>query len=475
MGDDAIRIAGAGRPPNVVVCLTDMLGAQALGCYGDPCVHTPHIDRLAAEGMRFDVAVTNNPLCTPARSCLMSGQYSRTCTGRTNNTDALWPPAGRPVFPVPTLAERLREAGYETALIGKWHIDADPARSGFDRTLLPNIIHRHYGQEYREDGGPAFTVPEFAPEFEMRRVSDFLRQRRDRPFFLFHNISQPHMPLGPGNCPESYLRMYDRNAVPLRPNVFRDGRMAYDREWFVIYTNPDYWYRKWCLREPPRATDRVPDDYDLRDLTAQYYSLVTCADDQVGALMKSLDAAGLSDDTIVVFLSDHGDNLGSHGCFNKQLLIEESIRIPFIVRWPGRIRPGVDRAHVAQLIDVMPTVLDMCGLPPASGVQGRSLAGLLEGRAGAGRPERAFIETPAGLLGVRTPTHLYGMHVDWATRRITTSRHQFFDLRSDPYELRNLAGTSEQTDVAEELRVALTAWHASTRWMSGADGTARAS
>ncbi len=468
MSSNSARTTVQSRRPNVVVCMTDMLRAQTIGCYGDLVVRTPHIDRLAAEGMRFDIAVTNNPLCTPARSCLLSGQYSRTCSGRTNNTDALWPPAGRPVFLAPTLAERFREAGYDTALIGKWHIDADPALSGFDHTLLPNIIHRHYGQKYREDGGPAFTVPEFAPEFEIRRIDAFLRQRRDRPFFLFHSISQPHMPLGPGNCPESYLRLYDRRTVPLRPNVFRDGQMAHDREWFVVYTNPDYWYRKWCLREPPRPTDTVPDDYDLRDLTAQYYSLVTCADDQVGALMKSLEGAGLADDTIVVFLSDHGDNLGSHGCFNKQLLIEESIRIPFMVRWPGRIRPGVDGAHVAQLIDVMPTVLEMCGLPPASGVQGRSLAPVLDGRAGCAGSDRAFIECSSGLIGVRTPDHLYGMRVDRETRAITDERYQFFDLRSDPYELRNLAGMPEQADVAEELRASLAAWHASTPWMDGA-------
>lgn len=452
--------------PNVVLCLSDMLRPFELGCYGHPTVHTPHLDRLAAEGVRFELAVTSNPVCTPARSSLLSGQYSRTCTGALGNPRTLWPPPARNVLPDPTLAECFRAAGYETALIGKWHLDADPRRCGFDYTLYPNVIHRHYNQEYVENDAAPFCVPEFAPDFERDRLSAWLRNRhRERPFFLFHNISQPHMPLGPGHTPERYLRRYDRRTVSLRPNVFRDGRMAYDREWFVTYTNADYWYRKWILHEPPRPTDTAPADFDLRDLTAYYDGLVTCTDDQVGGLLAALEADGVANNTIVLFLSDHGDNLGSHHCWNKGLLIEESIRIPFLVWAPGRLAPRVNRTHVASVLDALPTLLDLCGLPIPAGVQGRSLRPMLEGASEVLSDNRAFIETTEGLAGIRTPTHTYGIRFDLATRAVTDDAVLFYDNAADPYQQHNLAGTTAQPARAAALRDAVVQWHQSAPWM----------
>lgn len=453
------------HPPNVVLCLSDMMRSFAVGCYGNDHVQTPHLDRLAAEGVRFDVAVTNNPLCTPARSCLLTGQHSRTCMAASGNTNALWPSAERNRLSSPTLAECFKHAGYTTGLIGKWHLEPDPLRCGFDTALYPNIIHRHYGQQYVEDTGTPFTVDEFAPDFEAKRLDNFIETRRGERFFLFHNISQPHMPVGPGNCPDHYLDMYDKSSVPLRPNALRDGKPSYDPEWFITYTNPDYWYRMW-QGEAKRPTDTVPDDYDLRDLTAQYYALVSCADDQVGALMRSLEAHGVAGDTIVIFVSDHGDNLGSHGEFNKQLLIEESIRVPLIAWWPEHLQPHVNETRVAQIIDIMPTLLDLCGLDIPESVQGHSLAPIVrDGRDAIHAENAAYIETPSGMIGIRTPTHLYGMRTNPETHEILDERFQFFDLTGDPYEMSNLACTNEQESVASELRNRLCAWHTETRWM----------
>ncbi|MBI3986027.1 MAG: sulfatase-like hydrolase/transferase, partial [Lentisphaerae bacterium] len=269
----------------------------------------------------------------------------------------------------------------------------------------------------------------------------------------------------PGNTPDRYLKLYDRNTIPLRPNVFLDGKMAHDREWFLIYTNPDYWYRKWVKHEPPGPKDRVADAMDLRDLVAWYAALTTCLDDQVGRLLRALEENGLAEDTLVVFLSDHGDNLGSHHQWNKQLLIEESIRIPLIFRHPRGLPARVNAGHVASVIDVMPSLLDVCGLEIPAPVQGRSLRPLLEGKAGELDNNWACVETSAGLAGIRTPTHTYGIRFDAKTREITEDRFLFFDNAGDPYQFRNLAGTGEQGELGRVLRERVVGWHASTPWL----------
>jgi choline-sulfatase len=258
--------------------------------------------------------------------------------------------------------------------------------------------------------------------------------------------------------------MYDPATVPIRENAVIDGELAYDREWFIVYTDPDYWYRRW-RGGPFKPTDTVPDDFDLRQLTADYHALTTCTDDQVGTLMAELAANGFGDDTIVVFVSDHGDNLGSHGLWNKGQLIEESIRVPLIIWKPDRLQPQVNTTQVAQLIDVMPTLLGLTGHAVPDGVQGRDLTPVLTGEQAALADNWAFIETISNQVGIRTPTHLYGTRVDGETHAVTDSEQWFFDQRSDPYQYRNLAGTSEQGELATTLRERLLTWHAATEWL----------
>lgn len=451
--------------PNVVVCLCDQLRSFDVGCYGNPVIRTPNIDRLASDGVRFDTAVSNAPVCVPARSCLLTGQYSRTCTGEVNNCADDPPSPRRTRLVDPTLPERFKAVGYDTAAIGKWHVFTHPNLVGFDYALYPLIPHRHYGQTYFEDRAPGFVVDQFAPDFEMARVNEYIRSHRDRPFFLYYNISQPHMPLGPGNAPDRYLTMYDRDEIPMRPNVFRDGRMVSDDRWFKTYTIWDYFWRRHDL-----ATDRLADGFDLRDLAAYYYGMVTCVDDQVGQLMESLSHHGLADNTIVVFVSDHGEMMGSHHMFNKGCLEEEAVRIPMLLRAPGRVRPSANTKHLATLIDVMPTVLELCGLDVPQTVQGRSLMPILRGERETVGDNVAFIETGGLHIGIRTPTHKYGMALSPDRTAIANGRVCFYDLSADPYEERNLADTGKQSDVADDLRARLMSWHESTPWLAVEDG-----
>ena len=458
--------------PNVVLCICDQLRPFEMGCYGNEVVRTPHLDRLAAEGVRFETAVSNNPVCMPARSCLLSGQYSRTCMGMLGNyserqedgstTMPEHPAGGRPHLPAPTLPEMFRTLGYDTALIGKWHIHSAPGSLGFDYSLYPRVHHRHSGQSYRENDGEEFQVDGFSVRFESDQVGGYLRDRENRrnPFFLYYSISPPHMPLM--DAPETYLEMYDPNDIPLRPNVFRDGRLPYDDHWFRVYLWDFLFYDKHLP-----FTRTLPSGFDLRRLIALYYGMTTWVDDMVGRLMHFLRAYRHTENTIIVFLSDHGDNLGSHHLFNKGRLIEESIRIPLIFHAPNDLKPRVNTASTAQLIDVMPTLLSLCGGSVPAHVQGRNLDKTIRDGDARGEEDGVFVETSRGQVGLRTTTHTYGIRIDPKTGLVLDDRDCFYDLRTDPWQLFNLRGSSGDAKLAAGLRDRVLAWHHETPWMHG--------
>lgn len=457
-------------PPNIIICQCDQLRAHAVGCYGDPVARTPHMDRLAREGVRFATAISNNPVCTPARSCLLSGQYSRTCTGMVGNVEENPPNPRRVRLLDPTLADVARLAGYRTAHIGKWHLDPQPQLVGFQSAVYPGYDHKYYGQTYYDEQARPFQVAEFGGDFDAHRATAFLESARGEPFLLNYNISLPHQPIGAGHMPERFVTLFGRDAVPIRPNAAKDGRLSHDRRWFKIYTSADFYWDE-VKRGGYRGPEWLPPDFDLRDLTALYYGATACVDDLLGRLLADLDRLGLAENTIVVFLSDHGDNLGSHGLFNKDVLFEESVRVPLLLRWPAGLAAGVVPAGLAQTIDVMPTLLDLAGLPVPERVQGRSLLPAVRG-APPPAEDAVFIETDQYQIGIRTATHLYGMQLDRTSREIANPALYFFDLRSDPYQERNLAGTCEQPDTAARLRARLAAWHAQTPWLQTTPGTA---
>lgn len=448
--------------PNIVICFCDQLRAHSVGCYGNDEVRTPNIDRLAAEGTRFEHAITPNPVCTPARSALLAGQYSRTCAGMLGNTQEDPPNPKRVRLGEPTLPERLREVGYRTALVGKWHIDPHPRLLGFEQAVFPLVPHRNYGQTYFDEAGRSFVVEEFGPDFELAQARKFLSDcaADGEPFFLYHNISLPHQPIGPDHMPARYHNLYDPDALTLRPNTEVDGEPAHSQWWFSVYNSADFFWREQRGEEQDPA-DVVAEDFTLRDLTAMYYAAATCTDDYLGLLLQALEERGLADNTTVVFASDHGDNLGSHGLFNKNRLIEEAIRIPLIVRTPGEDAKVI--SDPVSLVDVAPTLLSLAGAEPAEAMQGQDLAGAIRGEGGSLR-DAAFIETGRE-LGIRTRDHLLGIPYDAEEREASAEVTKFFDLRADPYEERNLAQTGEEPDLRESLRRRLLAWDAETPWM----------
>jgi choline-sulfatase len=454
--------------PNILLCMVDQLRAFEVGCYGNPVIQTPHIDRLASGGVRFEMAVTTFPVCMAARSVALSGQFNRTCTGGVGNVATVdsqghiympqYPDPGRPHLKDPALPEILRSAGYHTTAIGKWHIHSWPQEVGFDHYLIPRVHHCHTGQHYTEDGGPEFIAPGYSPDFECARVERFLQDQAHagRPFFLYYNISPPHCPLS--DAPEKYLKRYPPESIPLRPNVDLAQRLPDQEHWLKVY-RWDFRYYNFHL---PYTEDLA--GYDLRRAIAEYYGLATWADDCVGRVLKALAGAGLAGNTIVVFTSDHGDYLGSHGRVQKGDLHEESVRIPLLIRWPARLKPRLASAQVAGLVDLAPTLLDLAGVVIPEHLHGRSLAPVLQGETDRLEQDWAVIETGSG-VGLRTPTHLYGLPFQPGAQALAGRPHYFFDLRQDPYQLHNLAGTTQQADLARKLDERLRAWDVQIPWM----------
>lgn len=457
---DTYKTTDSTQCPNIVVLLCDQLRPFELGCYGHEVVMTPNIDRLASQGVRFELACSSNPLCSPARASLVSGQYSRTCTGILGNVEE--PGTEREHFPDPTLPELLKNLGYETMLVGKWHIGCEPGVLGFNRAIYPKVSHRNTHQTYFDETRQSMIVEGFAPDFELEITEGFLSQEHEKPFFLFHNLSLPHMPFF--DVPDRFKTRYSPDEVEIRPNAYIKGKLPYDENWFKIYMY-DYQY----YREHEPWTNELPAGFDLRTLTALYYGMIASVDDQVGRILDCLERTGLMENTVVVFLSDHGDNLGSHGRFNKHSTNDEAIRIPFIFSWPGRLQPGVVDSCVASLVDVAPTLLSLIGEQIPEYMQGRNLVSLLLDTNTAFEDDSAFIENIGGEIAIRTPTHLFACLTQEdegeLQRKVVDDEYEFFDLRNDPYQLRNLAKTGEQADVSSALKERLLHWNEVTPWL----------
>ncbi len=468
--------------PNILYIMCDELRWCDVGCYGHPTVRTPHLDALAERGCRFETAVSNSPLCGPARSVVLSGQYARTCRGTLDN--AQWPnghglnlfpfagfpqwPTGRRVdFDDPTLPETLRDAGYATAAIGKWHVEAWPDALGFDHYVIPAHHHAHTAQWFIEDGGPPFCAPGFSVDFEADRVTRWIANRpTGEPWFMYYNLSPPHMPLA--DAPERYLEMYGRDDVVVRGNVVPEAEIEGFRQKLLSYL----WDYRYYRDHLPHTTAERWASMDLIDLHRLYLGLITWVDDTVGRVLGALDAAGLTGDTLVVFTSDHGDMLGSWGMMGKAHWRDEAARVPMIVAGPG-VRRGVVTGHVGSLVDVAPTLLGLAGLDDAAGaghLQGRDLSGLVKGGdAGAdgGVATHTFIECLRLGVAVRTPTHVLGRRFAGG-HRLAGEVDECFDMTADPLSLHDLTGGGGEGAAAiEALSELVTGFDRRTPWRGG--------
>jgi choline-sulfatase len=334
---------------------------------------------------------------------------------------------------------------------------------GFDDYIIPRMNHAHLAQQFTENGGPEFVPEGYSVDYECDRVEELIRRRADAsdPFFLFYNISPPHCPMS--EAPGKYLTMYRPEDIPIRPNVDLSAPLPDQDHWFKVYR----WDYRYYNHHLP-YTEELPADFTLQRVIAEYYGMTTWVDDSVGRMLAALDDTGLARDTIVLFTSDHGDYLGSHGRVQKGDLHEESIRIPMLLRWPAALDHSTVADQAVGLVDVMPTLLGLMGVETPEHVQGQDVSAVARGEQDCLASNHTVVETGHG-VGIRTPTHLYGLPFSPGTRELAESPHYFWDIASDPYELEDLAGTGLQPGIAQDLDSRLRNWDADTPWMDAGD------
>ncbi len=454
--------------PNILFIMTDDHAAHAIGAYGSRVNKTPHLDRLAREGALFSNVFATNSICTPSRAAILTGQYSHlngvTMFNRFDSSRM-------------TVARLLQQAGYHTGMFGKWHLGSDPV--GFDRwEILPGQGVYHDPQLYTAAGEKTYTggyVTEVITDLALR----FIEERpRDKPFFLMLHHKAPHRAWEPN---AAYAAAFAAQRIP-EPVTFWD---SYQTRSDALHENQqrvaaDLTNRDLKLPPPPGLSpeelakwrqikpDSVVIVRDGQSLTLtgealarwkyqrymqDYLATVQSVDDSVGRVLALLDKLGLARDTMVVYTSDQGFFLGDHGLFDKRFMYEESIRMPFLVRWPARIKPGTKSDALALNVDFAPTFLDAAGLPASAEMQGHSVLPLFSGRTPPGWRTSMYYRyyhdpgdhNTRAHYGVRTRTHklIYFWKKD---------QWELFDLVNDPHELHNLYGEPGQEALTAGLK-----------------------
>jgi arylsulfatase A-like enzyme len=444
--------------PNILFIMSDDHASHAMSCYGSRINQTPQIDRIANEGMRFDNCFCTNSICSPSRASILTGTYNHV----NGVTTLLTPFDNRQT----TFPELLREEGYQTAMIGKWHLGLGPDHqpANFDYwNVLP-------GQGLYHD-------PEFIRmgEEEVRKgyVTDLItddciewleKRDADRPFCLFCHHKAPHRPWEPD---DKHQHMYDGETIP-EPPTFNDDysdrahaaeaalmRVGRDLDEVDLKQDPpeglsEAEYKSWCYQRY------------IKD----YLRCVASIDDNVGRLLDYLDQQGLTEDTIVVYTSDQGFFLGDHGWYDKRFMYEESLRMPFVIRYPRAIAPGSVRSDMILNVDFGQTFMDFAGVEAPSDAQGRSFRPLLEGQSvddwRQGMYYRYWMHAHHHNVfshyGIRT--HRYKLIYYYclpcgqtgALDQPETPEWELFDLEADPFELNNVYNDPFYAEVVRELK-----------------------
>lgn len=421
------------KRPNVILVITDDQRWDCLSCAGHPHLKTPHLDRLAREGIHFKNAFCTTSLCSPSRASILSGLYAHR-HGVTNNfTDY---PAN-----LPSLHQQLRSAGYVTAYIGKWHMgeDNDEPRPGFDHWVSHKGQGKYFDTEFNINGRRQVRKGYYTHVVTDLAI-DWLRlQKKDQPFFLVLGHKAPHS----FYIPEpKYRHLFDQVKIEYPNSAFQlEGKPAWIKQrmttWHGIY-GPLFEFRKKFPDSRPEA------GADFAAMVRAYWATIKSVDDSMGRLLAELENLGILDDTIVIFVSDNGLLNGEHGMVDKRTMHEPSIRVPLLVRYPGLTRQPRTVEKMVLHVDIAPSVLDLCGVEPLKNVHGKSWKKLVQGDTSGWRTswfyeynyEKQFPYTP-NVRGVRTD--------EWVLMRYPhgdgkEDRHlaEVYNLKNDPEQLHNL-------------------------------------
>jgi len=435
-GLSCARAEAASRKRNIIFILIDDQRYDAMSCMGHPFLETPNLDRLVRGGAHFKNAFVTTSLCSPSRATILTGQYAHK-HGVINNSTAL--PASTVTFPM-----LLKDAGYETAFLGKWHMGraGDTPQPGFDRWVSFRGQGVYYnprfnvdGEHVRKEGYVTDLITDYAVEF--------LEQPREKPFFLYVSHKAVHADFQPT---ERHKDKYSEVALTM-PASMADTEKN--------YRGKPAWVR--AARDSVVGVDgmywgRMPYDKFIRD----YNRTVLAVDENVGRLIDTLEKLGMLDSTLIVFASDNGFLQGEHGLIDKRNMYEESIRIPMIVHCPDIVPEQLEVDRMVLNTDIAPTILDAAGVSVPDTMQGGSFVPLARGQTLPWREsvlyeyfwEEMFPENPT-VFGVRTDRWKYmwyhGIH----------DKNELYDLKNDPHEMTNLIDDPDAKSARKEMEAAL--------------------
>ena len=472
------------KRPNVLLLFSDQHHAGVMGCAGHPAVRTPHLDRLADEGVRFSRAYCPDGICVPSRTGIFTGLYPRT-TGVLYNADA--PPRTNGLFPLHKL---LQANGYRTGAFGKMHLPRGIRESGWDRsatTISPkqDPSDENYNDWIRRRGQYESHVRDFTGShkaslmahlsqtraenrttaYAASKAIEFLRQCKaaGKPFFCWCSFIYPHQPYTPL---ARWAKLYDVDKTALPGNVSEPA------------DNLPPALRNWRRRTtPPWNCGTAAKDHTIyRRYVAHYYALVSEIDHHIGAVLTELKRLGLDENTIVIYASDHGDFVAGHGMVEKcavgHNVYEDTLRVPLIFRWRGRFKGGAVRDDLVSLLDVYPTILDLTGVrrpPGARTLDGVSLAPTL--RSGKPLDRQYIISENWSQVTIISERYKLGVwqepgrrYAQWDFRK---HGDMLFDRQTDPLETKNLANTPALAAEEKRLRAAL------AQWLKRTDATGR--
>ncbi len=442
-----INLPAENSKPNIIWITTEGVPLRVLSCYGSSIMKTPNIDRIAKEGMLFKNSFCNNALCAPSRATLLTGKYDH-LNGMLSNPGETTHGVTRSTFDPSqeTFAKILKQNGYKTGMVGKWHLmDKDgkatnPGAAGFDYFVFKNGAGGPY---YNENGylqntslGSNAIVERQYPGYITDNITDLaikgIEEMKGGPFMMAIQFFNAHRPFDP---PHKYEHIYDSINFP-EPGTFWDdyrsrsaaAKEAHQRIQDMMDFNP-----------PKELTGRQRRQWSYQQLMRHFLGTLKAQDDNVGRLLDYLDKTGLSKNTIVVFTGDHGFFLGEHGWFDKRFMYEESLRVPWLIRYPGVVKPGSVTDSWVVSIDNAPTILDMAHIKIPDDMQGKSLMPIFEGHVPTDWQKSMYYHyyefaPPHWVLpnyGIRTERYKLIYYY-------TINEWELFDLKNDPGEMESL-------------------------------------
>jgi len=439
------------KRPNIVVILADDHGRGAISCYGSEIAKTPGIDRIAKEGMRMTHAVVTDSLCAPSRAVMISGKYNHLNSVRVNG----------PLFDGSqvTFPKVLQKAGYQTALVGKWHLGSQP--TGFNYfSVIPgqgrfyDCAFKESGKEWKRGRSGGVVRKGYLTDVITDVAFEWLdgKRNKEQPFCLLIHHKAPH---GPYDAAPRHKNFLKDVKLPEPKNLLDDyaGRVPSTMEEKIVFSRIALFgkYHGKPVEKKATGTRNEKTRFLYQSIFHGYLRLVAALDENVVRVLDGLEKRGLAENTLVIYLSDNGFFCGQHGFFNKMWMYDESLRIPMVVSWKGKIKPGSTCDKFVSMVDIAPTLIDVAGGKIPAEMQGQSFLPLLLDKEAKPLRDAAYYHyfaqyhTPES-VGIRTKTHKL-IHYPG----VSEIPWEMFDLVKDPEEMKNLAGNPEYKKVQEEL------------------------